>query len=446
MRSSSRPEASLPKGPLAFLAALSALVWAAPLWAQGGMGGAPDGGPVIPTKESFEESLREAPWSAGAWRFQPWLGVRDASFVSDQVTSGNGPTGTGADTSQASHDFTVTAGAGLRAYLPKSKLVFTAHALPEYVWWQDSDDKRHLNGRYGAALFGYFNRLRFELSGRLIEQQGFFSRELQQLTSTRQLISNGQVELDLARGITLFSYANATSIDGNEDDFAVFRSLDRDDRNLGLGLRLFSPRGWTAHLAFEDSSSEFAADARDLSNDGTSVEVGLGYQHRRIDARLTVRFEDIEPTGASALTPYSEAGGGFQLLYQPGERLEMAAYGSRAFEYSIDPQYSHYITEIYGLRGRLKSKRGSFGVFAALGQDEFVALADGAGRLDDVTEIGAQLDFQLRRLFLVAVNVLRRDYDSDLDLYDRNVTSFGLSVQLGELAERLRLGSDRSAW
>ncbi len=329
---------------------------------------------------------------------------------------------------------------------PKSKLLFTAHALPEYVWWQDSEDKRHLNGRYGAALFGYFNRLRFELSGRRIEQQGFFSRELEQLTSTRQLVSRLQVEVDLARGITLYSYATATSFEGNEDDFTIFRSLDRDDRALGLGLRLYSPRGWSAHLAFEDNSSDFDDAARDLSNDGTKVEVGLGYQRRRFDARLTLRFEELEPTGASLLVPYSQAGGSFQLLYQPSEKLELAAYGSRTFGYSIDTDYSHYISELYGLRGRLKSKRGGLGVFAGVGQDEFVGLAGDPGRVDDVTEIGAQLDFRLRRLFLLAVNVLRRDYDSNDDFYDRDVTSFGLSVQLGELAERLRVGSDRSAW
>lgn len=440
---------SLLRGKHAFARALAAVLLfaaAAPLLAQGGMGGAPDGGPVIPTKESFEDSLREAPWNAGTWRFQPWLGVRDASFVSNQVTTGSGPTGGSGDTGESSRDFTITVGAGLRAYLPKSKLLFTAHALPEYVWWQDGEDKRHLNGRYGAALFGYFNRLRFELSGRLIQQQGFFSRELEQLTSTSQMVSRGQVELDLARGITLYSYAAATSFEGNQDDFAVFRSLDRDDRALGLGLRLFSPRGWSAHLAFEDNSSEFDDTARDLSNDGTKVEVGIGYQRRRIDARLTLRFEELEPTGNSLLVPYSEAGGAFQFLYLPNDRLELAAYGSRAFGYSIDTDYSHFISDLYGLRGRFKAKRGSLGIFAGLGQDEFVALAGDPSRVDDVTEIGAQLDFRLRRLFLLAVNVLRRDYDSNDDFYDRDVTSFGLSVQLGELAERLRVGSDRSAW
>jgi hypothetical protein len=47
---------------------------------------------------------------------------------------------------------------------------------------------------------------------------------------------------------------------------------------------------------------------------------------------------------------------------------------------------------------------------------------------------------------VVAATVMRRDYDSSDDLFDRDVTSFGLSVQLGELAERLRFGSDSAAW
>jgi hypothetical protein len=426
--------------PALFGAALSALA-AVPLLAQAGLGGAPDGGPLIPTKESFQESLSEAPWAAGAWRFQPWLGLRDASLVSNQVTTGGeDPAG------ESEYDFTLTAGAGLRAYLPTGKLIFTAHALPEYVWWQEDEDKRHLNGRYGAALFGYFNRMRFELSARLTEQQSFFSREVQQLTSTRQLENRAQVEFDIARGISLYGYAAARSFEGNEDDLVVFRSLDRDDQALGLGLRLESARGWSAHLAFEDNSTDFEPGARDLSNDGQKVGVGLGLDRRRFKVNLALNFEELEPTGSSALEPYSEAGGSLQLLFEPSEKLELAAYALRNFGYSTDADLSHYTSQLQGLRVRFKSRRGAFGLFGSIGKDEYEGIAADAGRVDDVTELGAQLDFRLRRLFVVAATVLRRDYDSSDDFYDRDVTSFGLSVQLGELAERLRFGSDSAAW
>ncbi len=424
-----------------FKVALLLAAWAAPLAAQPSLGGAPDGGPLIPTKETFQTSIDEARWSVGSWRFQPWLGVRDAALVSNQVTTSTGGTEEGSD-----YDFTIAAGAGIRAYLPKSKLLFTAHALPEYVWWQDDENKRQLNGRYGAALFGYFNRLRFELSGRLIEQQGFFSREVQQLTTTRQLENRAQVEVDLARGISAFAYGTSSSFEGNEDDFAVFRSLDRDDEAVGAGVRLASARGWSAYVSYEENSSDFADIARDLSNDGNKIEVGLGLKRHRIDFRLDLRFEELEPTATSSLVPYSEAGGAFQLLYLPSDRFEIGAYANRNFGYSVDATYSHYITELQGLRARVSSRRGGFGVFAAVGEDEYVAILGGADRLDDVTEVGAQLDIRVRRLFLVGINVLRRDYDSSDDRFDRDVTSFNLSIQLGELADRLRFGSDNSVW
>lgn len=426
-----------------FGAALLAFAAAAPLAAQAGLGGAPDGGPLIPTKESFQENLAEAPWAAGAWRFQPWLGVRDASLVSNQVTTGGEDPGgdTGSD-----YDFTISAGAGLRAYLPTGKLLFTAHALPEYVWWQDDEDKRHLNGRYGAALFGYFNRMRFELSARLIEQQSFFSREVQQLTSTRQVENRLQLELDLARGVAVYGYATASSFEGNEDDLAVFRALDRDDQAVGLGLRLESARGWSAHVAIEDNSTDFEPGARDLSNDGQQINVGLGLERRRFDFHLALSFEELEPTGTSVLQPYSEAGGSFQLLYQPSDKLELAAYALRTFGYSVDGDLSHYTSQLQGLRARFKSRRGAFGIFGSIGEDEYEGIAGSLDRADDVTELGAQLDFRMRRLFVVAATVLRRDYDSSDDFFDRDVTSFGLSVQLGELAERLRFGTDSAAW
>lgn len=430
---------SLPSRP--FRVALLLAACAFPAAAQTGLGGAPDGGPRIPTKENFQTSLDEARWSVGSWRFQPWLGVRDASFVSNQVTGGEDGGVEGSE-----YDFTIAAGAGLRAYLAKSKLIFTAHALPEYVWWQDDESKRHLNGRYGAALFGHFNRLRFELSGRLTEQQGFFSREVQQLTTTRQVETRAQVEVDLARGIAAFGYATGSSSEGNEDDLALFRSLDRDDQAVGIGLRLASARGWSAYLGYEDNSAEFADQARDLSNDGSKVEVGLGLQRRRFDVGLGLRFEELEPTATSSFAPYSEVGGSFQLLYQPNERLEFGTYATRSFGYSVDAAYSHFITEQQGVRARVSSRRGGFGVFASIGEDEYVAIGSGPGRLDDVTELGAQLDIRVRRLFLVGLNVLRRDYDSSDDLFDRDVTSFGLSIQLGELADRLRFGSDSAVW
>ena len=423
--------------------ALAILAAAAlPVLAQNGLGGAPDGGPVIPTRESFDESLREAPWNLGGWRFQPWLGVRDASLVSNQLTTnGGGQTGDNAES-----DFTIAVGAGLRAYYPKKKLLFTAHVLPEYVWWQSNRDKRQLNGRYGAALFGHYNRLRFELFARLVEQQAFFSREVQQLTSTSHFENRAQLEVDLARGIAVYAYASAQTYEGNQDDFAVFRSLDHDDQAAGAGLRLFSPRGWSARIGFEQNSSDFAAGARDLSNDGNQVEVELGYERRRFSGHLRLRFLELEPTATSVLEPYSDVGGSFDLAYEANERLELATYASRSFGYSVDGEFSNFTSELTGLRTRLKSKRGALGLFASFGQDEYERLGDAANRLDDVTELGAQLDVRLRRLFVVAFTVLRRDYDSSDDLFDRDVTSFGVSVQLGELAQRLRFGSDSSPW
>ncbi len=412
---------------------------AAPLMAQYGQNGAPDGGPVIPTKESFEQSLDEARWSAGGWRFQPWLGLRDASYVTNQVTSSD----TG---QQGDRDFTATVGAGLRAYYPAGKLFFTAQVLPEYVWWQNSDDKRHLNGRYGAALFGFYNRLHFELSSRLVDQQKFFSREVQQLTSTSELESRLLVEAELARGIATYGYVKVGSIEGNQNDFAIFQSLDRDSEAVGIGLRLASAHGWTARLGYEQGSTDFAPSARDLSNDTSQIEVALGFERGRIDARLELAFENIEPKGLSAIESFNDVTGSFELLYKANQRLSVAAYASREFSYSVANELSYFTSEVQGIRMQTSSKRGGLGIFAAVGQDQYEALGANPNRQDDVKEFGALLDIRVRRLFLVGVNVLRREYDSSDNLFDRDVTSFGLNIQLGELADRLRLGSDRAIW
>lgn len=442
MRPSLAPHGPKKRPPAIFFAALLGLLLtaASPSSAQNTLGGAPDSSPVIPTREDFEKTVKEAPWSAGSWRFQPWLGLRDAALVSNQVTESEG------STPSDERDFTLSVGAGLRAYYPKHKVYFTAHVLPEYVWWQDSEDKRRLNGRYGVALFGFYNRFHFEISSRLIEEQGFFSREVQQLTSTSRLENRLLLELELARGISTYAYATGTTIEGNDDDFALFTLLDREIRAAGIGLRLQTARGWAARVAVQQSTTSFKTQARDLSNDGTQVEVAIGLRRSRVDTYLAVRFDELEPTATSSLEPYDDVNGAFQFAYQPNDRLALVAYASREYGYSIENAFSHSSHELQGVRVQLRSRRGALGFFAAVGEDEYEVFGSLANRLDDVTEMGAQLDFKLRRLLIFGVNVLRRDYDSSFDFYDRDVTSFGLTLQLGELAERLRFGNDSGAW
>ncbi len=388
----------------------------------------------IPPQESFVERLAEARWDAGPVRLDPWLGISDAAYVS-------GLGGTEGD------DFTVTAGAGLRAYLKTGpKIFWSAQALPEYVWWQDLEQKRRLNGSYGLGVFGYLNRLTFELSQRRIERQEYFSAEVQELTSSRQDTSRLAVGVELGSRIELFAYGRLQDVESLEEESAIFPLLDREAETLGLGLRYRSPGGLWVELAAEDLSNDFAQGARNLSSSGTSEHLRIGFQEPRWETRLDLASSSLDPEPGSELRPLDETTGSLELLWRPSRRLDLFAYARRSYQFSVDPSSSHFLGERRGMRLRLQSRVVTLDLYGELGDDEFEPLAGGPERLDDATAVGADLRIELRRLPSVLLRAVRTEYDSNLDDFDRETTSFGFTVELGAIVGRLRLGERGGAW
>ncbi len=205
-----------------------ALAYGTPLWAQyGAQFGAqyvPPGTPATfrdrPSKPAFEENIQEAPWKLGKLRLSPWLGLRDGSLVRaagdlDRI---------------AEEDLTLTVGAGLRGYLPAGpKAIVAAHALPEYVWWSDHDAKRGLNGRYGLGMFFFFNRMTLEISHRRLQQQGYFSSEIQDLTSSRNDLSTFSFEVEISPNLLLLGDATRSQVRNVEEENVTFSALDRTE-------------------------------------------------------------------------------------------------------------------------------------------------------------------------------------------------------------------------
>jgi hypothetical protein len=119
--------------------------------------------PTATTEQTLLKSMGDAPWRLGAVRVQPWLGLRDVAYIDNVFGSADDP----------QSDLTLTFGAGLKAYLPVGeKVVLAAHILPEYVWWRDNDQLSDWHYRYGAGVFGFFNRMTLEVKGHATEQQG----------------------------------------------------------------------------------------------------------------------------------------------------------------------------------------------------------------------------------------------------------------------------------
>jgi hypothetical protein len=421
--------------PARLLLVLLACVSADGLSAQYSVGAGPSGAPTIPTRESFDEAISAARWNFGGLKVQPWAGLRDGSFVTNQQVEGE-PLG------NEETDFTITVGAGARAYLGKSKSIVAGHVLPEYVWWNDATEKRRLNGRYGLGYFGFFNRMNVEVSAQLEQEQGFFSEEIAQLTSIRQASSRAIVELALTRRFELYAFAHRTEFAGEETERVLFTQLDRTTTSAGLGLRYELAGGLRAEVGVEDGSVDFDDTARDYSNDFQTLRLGLGYDGTRISTLVELGFLEIDPAAGSTLAPFDDTTGIVQVRWAPSQRFDFAAYVDRRFRYSLESLASSYLSERQGVRIGVHSRLGHLGLIAAVGDDTYSEI----DRVDDVTELHALIDFKIGRLLLVTLSAGRIDFDSTDALAARDVTRFGLSVQLGEIADRLRLGSDRGPW
>ncbi|MEO1368896.1 MAG: hypothetical protein AAFX50_17100, partial [Acidobacteriota bacterium] len=221
-------------------------------------------GAEIPQEEELDKSYDEARWRLGTLKIEPFLGLRDASIVSNQ-----NPQSIEDDDDT---DFTATVGAGLRLYAkPSAKVLFAAHALPDYVWWQDDSDRSRLNLNFGVGAFGHLNRINFEVSARRIEQQRFFSSELPILSTTERDLVKAAIEVEVARGIKVYAVARDLDVTSSDEDAPIFARVDRSEQRVALGIRLESRRGLWADVAYEDSDVEFEPNARPLSNEGSTI-------------------------------------------------------------------------------------------------------------------------------------------------------------------------------
>lgn len=396
----------------------------------------------ILTQDALEQSIDSARWNAGPWKFAPWLGIQDASFVqfNDNQREAQG---------QPENDYTITVGAGLRGYLKTGRLYFAAHALPEYVWWEEDEDRRQLNGRYGAGLFGYLNRLTFEVSARRNENQRFFSSEIQELTSTREDILRGALEVELGSRISLFANGTLTELENEDEDTldTRFSRLDREEESLHLGVRYRTARGLSVSLSFEDLSYDFASAVRDLSSSGEVGRLELALDGNRISYRAALASYSLDPEPESVFRGFDETTGLLEVSTSLTNGAGIFFYARRSLAFSTQDETSHYLTDRYGARVIFGRQRLTFSLFGELGEDDFEAVAGEAfERFDDVQSIGAGLTFELSRLVSLRFSATLTDYDSNIDFFDRDVTSIGFALELGALFEKLQVGERPGIW
>lgn len=383
-------------------------------------------------KEQVEQAVSNARWHLGPIRLDPALGIRDLSYQDNLFATSQG---------QAS-DLTATLVTGLRAYLPTgSKLTWVAAALPQYVWWQKNSDRRRWNGRYGAAAFGFFNRLTLGATASRTEDQGFVTSEVLQRTEFRRDEASLDAEIRLGAATTLFASDRATRDEnqtGPETDprIADFALLDRDERVNRAGVRYRFRSGIEIGLGAERSRVDFLGTELDQSNSGTSplVELASRGKHLGIDAEVV--FRSLSPEPGSSFVPFDGTTGQVVISYRTPRRLRLALGASRGLVYSLEASYSYFTDERVSFSiGSQVTRRGSLTFFVEQGANTYTVLLPGTpARTDDVTSFGGRFQVQVFRGLSAILGAYDSRFDSNLPGASRDVTvaNFGLTLGGGE--------------
>ncbi len=382
------------------------------------------------TRESMEDrldrSMKEARWRWGRIFLHPWLGLRNLGYV-DPVTDRDGT-----ETS----DFTVSVGAGIRAYAPVGReLTLAVHALPEYVWWQDLSDRRRLNGRYGAGLFGNLGRTGLEITATRQEVARVVSREIEERVNTRDELAKLALEVDVGRGFSVFGEGSLRQVrfleDAEEEALLGLGVLERDEEILRAGVRVPLPRGLTLGLGVESSEVEFTSNG-DRSHSGTSPILQLDLDASRSMLSIQLAFRDLEADPGSRFPAYGEPTGSLRFSRKLAANTEIQLFGNRNLVYSSTDRWAFFEDTGLGLGVRTAlTSQLSLRIYAEQGDNSYVSFVPASPeRSDDYVGFGGQLRIALGRVTL-ALGAATTDYTSNFPEFDRSTTTIRSTLTLG---------------
>lgn len=384
----------------------------------------------LPTKERLEKAATESKWHLGKVRLNPWYALRNVGWLDNVFNSAGDPVS----------DYTLTAGAGLHAYAHAgSKVIIAAHALPEYVWWKDLEERRTWNGRYGLGAFAYFNHLTFELTGTTVRETQYLSSELEQPVNLRRDRGAGKIEFELGGHLSIFAGGEAMDLRYDEQDEGGPLGervilLDRDEERFNGGLRYRFSKDFNIALGLEDIAVDFTRPERDRSNSGLAPMAEMKYQRRKIRFSLLATYPDLEPEKGSQFVSFHEWLGRFQVRWVPKTRLEWQLYGYKNLVYSVSEKSPYYTDQRLGLAAGMPfGHRIGVRFFTEFGTNDYVKSITGTTEIDqDIFSYGANFGFKFHKNMTFRFTVRRTEYSSNSEERDRSVTQIGFNLVLGE--------------
>jgi hypothetical protein len=391
----------------------------------------PPGGPEekpASRREAIETAVAQARYHLGAVRIAPWAVLRDVAYVRSLFTSG---------VQSAPSDFTATAGAGFHAYLHNTpKVIWSLGVLPEYVWWRRQTERRRVNGHYKLGVQGYFNRLTVEATAGREQQLQIVTPEVPVLASARADGAEILVEVEVTHSIFAFTSAaetQETNLVETEVD-PLTRSLallDRKERVLRGGLRWQPRKEWSVALGVESSRADFEHTALPRSNSGTAPLLQIHFRNRYAGFDGEVDDRSLNAQRGADFVPFHKVTGNAGILLGT-KRLGGSIYSSRNLSYALATGYAYLQDDRVGAALLMDFGFHTSGrLFAETGKNQYTVFSpDIPRRVDDVTSVGGQLNFELGGQLVAGIQVLRSRFNSNLPGDDRTFTSAGLTLKL----------------
>jgi len=381
-------------------------------------------------KSRLENAVADARWRLGPFRVEPWIGVRDVTYVEDTFS------GTG---TEPTSDITATAGAGLRAYLRTGPdVIFAAHMLPEYVWWKDQDGRSQATGRYGLGAFAFFNRMTLEISGRRDEGQRIVTPEFEQFVSTSEDKVRFAIDVRASSRFSTFGSLDLYSVENlmNEPpntSIPTLNHLDRDETIIRAGLRFHANDSFSIGLGAESSDVEFDNQEIALSNSGVAPLLQILFDRENYAVDFELAFRDLKPEGVSDFVPYNSPTGNLRVHLNKQNRLNYSIYAYRTLAYSIQSDFAYFENTRIGLGGSYEMGwRTTIGAYVETGTHDYIQRSESVtGRDEDVVAFGMNIGFRINRKLGLSLGVTHTEHDSKSSEFDRSQTTIRTGLSLG---------------
>jgi hypothetical protein len=389
---------------------------------------------MLPTEELIRGEASRAQFRFGPLKLQPVVVIGPAGYTnnfygeSDQAREG---------------DYTVTAGAGARAWvLPNRRFAIRASLIPTYTWYLKHNERSALTGVYDLTAFLFLGSVTLSMTGASTSGNVDLSSEVQQ--PVKQSLLGGSVlaewklggRMSLVGGVSLMQ----RSYGGNgltPTELEQLQSLDGTDTIWSIGIRRRVGTRMTIGLSYEEGHFAYvnSGSLRDATSQGVLGSAFLDRGRLRINMKLGYR--EYRPSGNSSFPSTSGLSGGGGLTYQVGRVVWVGLEGVDGTIPSLHGTNAVFLEERIGPTIGLTYSRVGVGVSAQIGRNRYLVdetLSDGSigTRQDDMRSVSGNISFPVFRSASVTAKAEWSDARSNVAGASRTTFQIGASLRFGD--------------